>query len=272
MAEFDVFHEFGKELEERIRLQTFPLAVKMLEKESDIPEKAQRPMRDFGYRLSSCQGFAISRREGTAVVTMFEDMWCPEAVVGFGLAEAPQYFFDGYHRFPQSVESLEAGSVWAREFPKLKVGQYVGVVSAPLTMTPFEPDVVVMYCDSAQLSMLLLAAANKEGLELTCTVSAKGACVYSVVSPIQNRSSQVTLPCAGNRRFAGAQHDEIIFSVPVEKIEELIASLRYLDEYAYRLPLRCIMQPEAELPENYVVMGKMMGMHWMKGNELAKYR
>lgn len=201
-----------------------------------------------------------------------EDMWCPESVVGYGLKEPPQYFLDGYQRFPQSAESLEAGSIWAHEFPKLEVGKYVGVVSAPLTTVTFEPDVVVIYCDSTQLSTLLLAAANKEGHELTCTVSAKGACVYSVVPPIQNRKYQVTLPCAGDRRFAGAQHDEIIFSVPVGKIEALLASLRCLDEYAYRLPLRCIMQPEAELPENYVVMGKMMGMHWMKGDELAKYK
>ena len=222
MAEFDVFHEFGKELEERIRLQTFPLAVKMLEKESDIPEKAQRPMRDFGYRLSSCQGFAISRREGTAVVTMFEDMWCPEAVVGFGLAEAPQYFFDGYHRFPQSVESLEAGRT------------------------------------------LLLAAASKEGRELTCTVGSKGACVYAVVVPMQTGKYQVTVPCPGDRRRAACQPDEMIFSAPIQKIEELLTSLRYLEEYRYQLPFRYLMQPEGALWENYATMGRMMGMEWMK--------
>jgi hypothetical protein len=68
-----------------------------------------------------------------------------------------------------------------------------------------------------------------------------------------------------------AQRDELIFSLHRRKMPALLTSLRYLDQYAYRLPLRCIMHPEAELPENYVELGKMIGMRWMKGDELAKY-
>jgi len=67
------------------------------------------------------------------------------------------------------------------------------------------------------------------------------------------------------RRFTMAEHDETIFSLPSTKLEDLITSLRYMDNYGYRLPLRCIMQPEPELPANYVDLGKRMGMSWMKG-------
>ena len=62
------FHAYGEELEKRLRLQTFPLAVKLLEKEGDIPEGAIRPMKDFGYHLALCQGFARSRREGIQIL------------------------------------------------------------------------------------------------------------------------------------------------------------------------------------------------------------
>ena len=127
MTKFDVFHEYGKELEKRIWLQTFPLVLKLLEKESDIPEKAQRPLRDFGYHLSTCQGFVLSRRQGKLIAMTKEDMWCSESVVGYGLAEPPQHFLNGHHRFPENMESLEAGSVWAHEFPKLEAGKYVGI-------------------------------------------------------------------------------------------------------------------------------------------------
>ncbi len=271
MINLDILHEYGKELEHRMKLPTFPLAVKVLEKEGDIPEGTERPMRDFGYHVAACQGLSKSRREGTPVAMMKEDMWCPEGVVGYGLAEPPPYFFDGRQRYPQSVESLEAGSIWAREFPRLEVGKYVGVMSAPLTTCNFRPDVIILYCDSAQLGMLLLAVASKEGHELTCTVSAKGACIYSVVPPIQTGKYQVTVPCPGDRRFAGAQHDEMIFSFPTGKVEGLISSLRYLEGYGYRLPFRYVMKPEAEMPANYVTVGKMMGMDWMEGDEMAKY-
>lgn len=49
-----VFHEYGEELEKRLRLQTFPLAVKLLEKGEDIPKEAERPMKDFGETLAEC--------------------------------------------------------------------------------------------------------------------------------------------------------------------------------------------------------------------------
>ena len=271
MPSLDELHDHGRELEERIRLQTFPLAVKILRKKEEIPEDAERPVRDLGYHIAACQGFAKSRREGALVAMMKDDMWCPEGVIGFGLAKPPPYYFDGYHRFPQSVESPDSGKLWANAFPRLEAGRYVGVMSARLTTCPFMPDVIVIYCDSAQLGHLLLAAASKDGHELTCTVGAKGACTYSVVPPFQTGKYQITVPCPGDRRFAGAQHDEIIFSLPVGKVDELISSLRYLEGYGYRLPFRYIMKPEAPLPENYVALGKMMGMDWMKGDELARY-
>jgi len=266
MTKFDVLHEYGEELEQRMRLRTFPLAVKMLEKEGDIPEGAERPMKDFGYHLSACQGFSKSRREGTLIAMTIEDMWCPEGVIGLGLAEPPQYFLDGYHRFPQVAESLEAGSVSAREFPRLEFGKYIGVMAAPLMTANFAPDVVIVYCDAAQLGTLIQAAGVKDGHELTCRFSTGGACVYSIVPPIQSRQYQISVPCPGDRRFAGAQHDEMIFSLPIHKLGELLSSLIYLDDYGYRLPLRCVMKPEAELPGNYLIMGKMMGMDWMKGD------
>jgi len=263
MAKFDVLCEYGREFERRMRLQTFPLAIKMLEKESDIPKGAQRPFKDLGYRLAACQGFAMSRREGISVAMTLEDMVCAEAVIGYGLAEPPQSFFDGYHRFPRSVESLEAGSVWAHEFPRFKVGKYMGIVTAPLTAVNFEPDVVVIYTDPAQLQMLLAAAATKEGRELTCTVGAKAACVYSIVPSMTSGKYQVSLPCGGDKRYAGAQHDEIILSLPVGKIEDLLSSIRYMEEWGYRLPYRYVMKPNPEQPENYVEEGKMMGMYWL---------
>lgn len=272
MAKFDVFHQYGDELEKRMRLRTFPLAVKMLEKEGDIPEGAKRPLRDFGYHTKTCQDFTMSRLEGMTVAATFEDSYCPEAVIGYGLAEPPQVFFDGYQRFPQTVESPEAGSIWAHEFPKLELGKYIGVVSAPLTTANFEPDVVILYVDSAQLRILLLAVASTEGHELTCPVSAKGACVFSVVPPLQTGNFQVTIPCPGDSRYAAAQRDDIIFSFPMEKAEQLMTSLRYLEGWGYKLPFRHIMNPEAAHPGNYTEMAHMMGMHWIKGDEMEKYR
>ena len=44
MADFDIYREYGEELEKRIRLKTFPLAVKLLKEEGDIPDGYVKPM------------------------------------------------------------------------------------------------------------------------------------------------------------------------------------------------------------------------------------
>lgn len=272
MTALEFLHGFGWELQKRIRLQTFPLAVRLLRSEQEIPPEAFRPLLSSGRHLATCQSLALSRREGLHVAQTMQDMWCPEGVLGLGLADPPPFYLEGRHRFPQSVESLEAGSVWAQEFPRLERGECIGLLSAPLTEARFSPDVIVAYCDAHQLGTLLLAASSKTGHELSCTVSSKGACTYTIVPPYRNRGYQVTVPCPGDRRYAMAARDEMIFSFHVEKARELLSSLEYLERHAYRMPLRCIMHPESDLPKNYVELGRMIGMDWIQGDELAKYK
>ena len=54
MATAGEYNQCGEELEELLGLKTSPIAVKMLEKESDIPETAIRPKRDRGHHLAQC--------------------------------------------------------------------------------------------------------------------------------------------------------------------------------------------------------------------------
>jgi len=145
--------------------------VKLLEKEEDIPENAIRPLRDWGYRLELCQAYATSRREGMLIAMLKEDMWCFEPVVGYGIAEPPQYFLEGHNRFSEDVKTLEVGRNYVSDFPHLPAGKYIGVISAPLKTADFEPDLVIIYCDSAQLGLLLLAREYKDGHDLKCSLS-----------------------------------------------------------------------------------------------------
>ena len=255
-----VFHEYGEELGKRLRLQTFPLAVKLLEKEEDIPQGAKRPMKDLGYHLLLCQGYAMSRREGTVLAMLKEDMWCFEPVIGYGIAEPLEYFLEGHNRFPQDVMTLEAGANYAHELPRLESGKYIGVVSAPLMTATFEPDVVVLYCNSAQLSLLLLGRECKDGRNLKCSLSSHAACVYAVVPAIQSGQCQAAVPCRGDRYMALAGDDEIIFTVPKGRLEDLMIGLRYVHETGSRLPRAYSMEHEPEVPPSYAKIGKMLNM------------
>jgi len=259
MIELNVYRGYGLELERRLRLRTYPVAVKLLEKESDIPDEAMRPLEDLGYHLSLCQAFQLSRREAQTVAMLKEDMWCFEPVVGYGLAEAPEYFLQGHNRYPDDVATLEAGSHYAHEFPRLEVGKYVGVVSAPLKTTNFEPDLVMIYGDSAQLNLLLLGREYKEGYNLKCALSSHAACVYAIVPAVQSGECQVAVPCRGDHYRAMAGDYEIIFTVPKHRLEDLMAGLRHVNSTGSSIPSGHSFWPEYPLPESYEKIAKMIG-------------
>jgi len=260
MTELNMWNAYGEELERRVRLKTFPLALKLLEHEEDVPQGAQRPLRDFGYRLMLCQAFQLSRREGVAVAMLSEDMWCHEPVIGYGLQEPPEYFLEGHTRYPRDVSTLEAGSHYAHEFPRLEVGKYVGVVSAPLRTTNFHPDVIMIYCDGVQLSLLLLAREWKEGYNLKCALSSHAVCVYGVIPTLLGGECQVGVPCRGDHYSAMAGDDEVVFAVPRGKVEDLMAGLRYVEETDSRLPRGYNFLPQFPQPDNYEKIARMMGL------------
>jgi uncharacterized protein (DUF169 family) len=253
------YHEYSDELEKRLRLKTYPLAIRLLRTGEDVPEGLMRPTRDLGHHLSLCQAFEISRRDGTPMAMLREDMWCPEPVMGFGLQEPPEYFMQGNNRYPRDVSCPEAGQVYARELPKLPTGLYSGVLSAPLHSTPFEPDVITLYCIPAQLSTLLLGLEFKTGHNLNCDLSSHAACVYGVVPAITSGKAQIGIPCRGDRYSAMAEDDEMVLTITPGLLEELITALRYLETTGTRFPQGYRLRLEYPLPKAYKVMADMMG-------------
>ena len=261
MTEISVLNEYGEEMERLLRLKTHPLAVKLLEKEEDIPEGTKRPLRDWGYHLSLCQGFSIARREGIHIAMLKEDNWCFLPVIGCGLAQPPQYFLDGHSYFPRTVQTLELAQMQARDFPHLESGKYIGIVFAPLKTTNFEPDLIMLYCDSAQLTLLLKSIQYTSTREaITCKLSANAVCVYAIVPLIQNGDYQVTLPCPGDRHRAMAQDDEIVFTVAKRKLEDLMFALRHQHDHGFGLGTGLTLMPEYELFEPYAKMREILGL------------
>jgi uncharacterized protein (DUF169 family) len=259
MENLKTYREYGAELERRLRLKTFPVAIKLLEKEKDIPEGAKRPLKDFGHHFSLCQTLEMSRRDGKIMAMLKEDHWCFEPVVGYGLGEPPDYFLQGHNRYPKDVATLEAGKHYAEEFPRLEAGKYIGMASAPLPSTNFQPDVIMIYCDAAQLCLLLLGREYKDGRNLKCSISGHAACVYGVVPAVQSGECQMAVPCRGDHYRAMAGDEEMIFTVPAGKLEDLMLGLRAIEKTGSKLPVGYSFRPEYPLLDSYQKIGEMMG-------------
>ncbi|MBW2147597.1 MAG: DUF169 domain-containing protein [Deltaproteobacteria bacterium] len=248
------------EIESVLRMKTKPLAVKMLEKEEDIPRGAKRPIKDLGCHLSLCQAVSLARRQGMSIAELKEDMWCFEPVLGLGMAEAPEYFLEGHNRYPGTASTLEAGRNWAQAFPRLEAGKYIGIAVAPLASADFVPDLFILYTDSSQLTQLLIAKNWMDGRDITSTLSGHAACVYTIVPVLKSGQFQVAVPCFGDRRRGMASDEEIIFSGPCTLLGGLLAGLKHIKEAGEGLPLPHLMLTEYKLRDSYVKIGKMIGM------------
>jgi len=256
----DDLNKQGKILMEKLRLGTYPLAIKMIKSEKEIPENAYRPLKDSGYHLDVCQGFAKSRWEGKTVAMLKEDMWCFETVIGYGLAEAPEDFIKGYNRYPECALNEEAGRRGAEVVPRFELNKYIGVVSAPLNSCNFEPDLCIIYSTPAQLTQLLIAKNAIDGEDVNCNLSGHDACIYAVVPVLKNNKCVVASPCRGDRCNAMTQNNEIIFSAPVSMLNDLVISLNHLENNDWGFPWPFELRPERELADNYAKIGRAIGI------------
>jgi uncharacterized protein (DUF169 family) len=259
MATVEYLKNYAAEIERRVLLRTHPIAIKMLKDTEEIPSGAIRPIKDLGTHISLCQGFAMSRRENKTVAMFNEDNWCYAPLVGFGFVEPTEKYFDGTMSYPERIASLEAAKRLAKESPRIKPGKYTGIVSAPLKTISFMPDVVIIYCNMVQLRGMLLAMKYKDGYQVTTTLDPGGACIQSTVPVLLSGDCQVTVPCGGDYKYALAQDDEIIFSIPTSRMDDFMLGLRnaansnYVDFYQN-------MRYEYPLSESYIKMGKSLDM------------
>ena len=257
----DKFKAYGKELEEVLLLRTAPLAIKFLEKEEDIPKDAIRPKKDRGEHLALCQAFALSRRRKETIAMFAEDHWCWAPLLGFGLVEPHDFFMSGNAVFPFMVKDLEKAKKISEKFPRIEKGKYAGLVSAPLSNTSFEPDLVLIYSNTTQLRTILLSVKYTEGELVRSEFDPIDSCVYSIVPVLKNREYRITLPDPGEYERALAGEDEIIFSLPREKVEDLVMGLRHFAEMGLGYTQATqVMRPNFPRPDFYKKMFKDWGL------------
>ena len=214
MTTLGEFNRCGEELEGLLMLRTSPLAVKMLESEGDIPDGAIRPNRDRGIHISQCQAFAMSRRQREAVAMLKEDNWCFAPLIAYGLVDKPDD--------PELQQFVS--------FPTFERSKYIGIVTAPLKTANFEPDVILIYSNPAQMRGILQPTHFKNEEAHVDSHFFPPSCAYQIVPVVQSGQLMVTLPDIGDYNRALAAEADIALSVPSEMMAKLVEGIKEFDE------------------------------------------
>jgi uncharacterized protein (DUF169 family) len=254
------FNTYGADLERMLYLKTYPIAIKMLKSESEIPKGAGRPKKDKGEHYAMCQAFAVARRQGMTLSMFIEDHWCFEPVISYGLVETPQDYLDGFTN-SFFIANKEAAAKHAREMTRIPVGKYPGMVLGPLKTANFIPDLTMIYSNTAQLRHLLLSLRYLNGTQVTSTIDPIGSCVHSVVPSLLNEECYITVPDPGDFERANAQDDEMILTVPTRRLKELMDGIYHFEKSGMTFRrFSYSVQPDFQQPPFYQEYFKKWGL------------
>ena len=190
-----------------------------------LPPKVRRPSKDFNEQIAICQGFSFARRYGWSMAVGREDISCPLAKVVWGFEPMVDFYLNGMTCGGLYTDTPALGAITEAQTAKFEHKQYAYVVAAPLQRTEFEPDLILIYGNPAQVMRLVVAALYKRGGRLHASFSGRIDCSDEVIVTMQTDDYQVVLPCNGDRIFAQTQDDEMAHTIPASKIDEIVAGL-----------------------------------------------
>jgi uncharacterized protein (DUF169 family) len=235
------WRDIGKSLEELLRPQTYPLAVKLVKDESEFPEGTRRPEQ----KIAICQGLTISRRYGSTMGITEKDSGCPGASLNYGWTKiADESMMQQFFLGAGYVSNEAAAKTLLESMDRLKPGKYRGVVISPLTRTKVAPDVILVYGNPAQIMRLVQGATYKEGNKLKIELlGLTGSCTGGIIRAFNTGECQVAILGTGDRAFALTYDNEMLFAIPAAKAEEIITGMRSQRLVKYPIPTPLLMPP-----------------------------
>jgi len=239
------------EIEKHIRPQTFPVGIRMLRPGEALPANVRIPSRDLGIRVAICQTFSIARRYGWAVAVGRDDLSCPLAKTAFGFEQVLPFYAEGNLACGMYVGTPDAAARTEAEVPKFAFGEYERILIAPLGRAQFEPHVVLVYGNSAQVMRLVAAALYRRGGRLHSSFSARLDCADAVIETMHRGEPQVILPCYGDRIYGQTEDHEMAFTVPWAMVGELVEGLAGTHRGGVRYPIPAWLRYTGEFPEKY---------------------
>jgi MtaA/CmuA family methyltransferase len=240
------------ELQLYVRPQTFPVAIRMLRPGEALPDRARRPARDFKKLSMNCQVIDMARRYGWTIALTREDSICSLGIAALGLERPTHMFSSGTLCEGMYTETKQAGQRSEAAVDRFGPGEYVGLLVAPLDRATFEPDIVCVYGNPAQVMRLTQAALWKRGGKLTSAFGGRVVCSDIIVTTMRTDQPQVILPCSGDRIFGQTQDHEMAFTIPWAQMDEIVEGLRGTHAGGIRYPITQFMEYEAKLPPRYL--------------------
>ena len=224
-----------RRLESLMRLKYFPVALKMLQKKSGLGEVSflRRPAQ----KVTLCQLIGQVRSFDWTVGADADDFLfstCPSIL---GLCEVPETHRDGTFRSIVWTATKEDGRKMEASIPRISTGLYEAVAMAPLAYNPFEPDMVLIYANPAQMMLLInsLQFSRYEVMQFFCV--GESSCSDGIARCFNTGNPSLYIPCYGERRYGHAQDEDLAMALPAGLMEKALEGMEALYRRGVRHPV-----------------------------------
>ncbi len=255
--------EVEQTLNNYIRPLTFPVAIKMLKSEAEIPEKTRRPFQQMKKRIAICQGIGMARKLGWAIAMGKEDMQCSLGAAPFGFFKNIDFFNEGNLAAGMFTASKEVGKKEEDLIDRFDFGVNSHILVAPLSRAAFEPDLLMIYGNPAQIMRLIQGALYNEGGAIQSSAMGRLGCA-AIITVIKNDECRFLVPGNGDRIFGMTQDWEMSFMIPASKVDAVLDGLAKTHKGGIRYPITSFFNFEATFPPSYQEQMKI----WQEEGEL----
>jgi uncharacterized protein (DUF169 family) len=227
--------EITSDLQQTLRLKTHPIAYKKLESADDLKQIAD--VFHPGWTFTYCQVPFMVRVLGLTVGITRDDSMLDRCMRLHGLKDAD----------PESMqrEAAMLSTTWLpspeeamkqqNDYPRIPAGE--AIVAAPLAAEKFEPEVVSIYGNPAQLMMILCGLQKEKYERFHFSFIGEGACADSLAQCYTSGKPALALPCYGERAFGQVSDDEIVVALPPAELAKSLSGLEKLARVGLKYPI-----------------------------------
>ncbi|MBY9018022.1 MAG: DUF169 domain-containing protein [Candidatus Lokiarchaeota archaeon] len=229
------YEETDEKLNKYLRLATFPVAVKLLrnpEEFNDI-KFLKKPDKE----VALCQIFSYARYYAWTMGCIKDDNICPLADIALGFEERNKLFEEGAFFIGRYNSTKEAAKKTAASMPNIPPGKFNAIVAGALNRIDFEPDLIMIWGNSAQIMRIIQGYLWNKGGKITMSTFCDGVCAETISNAIITGELQVAFPCLGDRRFGMALDTDLIASIPFKIVNEIIEGMEKTHKAGTRYPI-----------------------------------
>ena len=228
------FSELNDRLNQFLKLNTFPVGIKLFRTVKEMDEVIKRRPDN---KIALCQMIGQSRYIGRALGgTLNELDACALGVATLGFIDYPTDILEGRRFKGLYHKSEEISKRVIAETPRFEVGSYEGILTSPLHKSPVDPDLILIFGNSAQILRLIHGYVWSSGERLSFSSSGEAACADAIIPTKKTRNPSLTIPCNGARILSVVQDSELIMSVPAESLEIIIEGMENTHKGGIRYP------------------------------------